>query len=75
MVTIVFEDSFRHRPLRIFRRWHQLDMKNSTVVYLDCENEEDSGWYEVREQHFGIGHRVLTRVTQFFTLDPVSSPF
>ncbi len=73
MVTVVFEDSYNHRPLRMFRRWHQLHIKNGARIYLYCKNEEDCGWYEVCDQRFGIGRSLINRVTQFFTLSPVSS--
>ena len=70
MVLVVFEDSYHHRPLRKFYRLHQLLIKNGTRVYLDCKNEDDSGWYEVCEQRIGIGQKFTPRVTHFFTLSP-----
>lgn len=73
MVTVVFEESYHKRPLRMFRRWHQLHIKNGTRIYLYCENEEDCGWYEVYDQHIGIGRSLINRVTQFFSLSRISS--
>lgn len=71
MVTVVFEDSNRHRPLRKFVRLRQLNIPNGTRVYIDSKHDEDCGWYEVSEQYFGIGRGMLRRVTQFFTLSQI----
>ncbi|MGM9810989.1 MAG: hypothetical protein ACI30J_09020 [Paludibacteraceae bacterium] len=71
MVTVVFEEVYHHRPLRKFIRLRQLNIKNGTRVYIDSKNEEDFGWYEVSEQHIGIGQGMIRRVTQFFTLSKI----
>lgn len=73
MVTVVFEECYKHRPLRVFKRWHQLHIKNGTQIYLYSENEEDCGWYEVYDQRIGIGRSWFNRVTQFFSLSPIST--
>ncbi len=73
MVKVVFEERYQHRPLRILYRLHQLHIKNGERVFIDSKNEDDCGWYEVIDQYVGVGTGLLSSVTQFFTLMPVTN--